>query len=97
MEMAKTTMDVRTIARLARLELTEEEEGKFGEQLERVLDYIAELKGADIAEVEPMAHGHPVFNVVREDEALPGLDRQVYLKLAPHKANHLVIVPKVVE
>ena len=90
-------MDVRAVAKLARLELSDEEAATFGGQLERILGHIAQLEKADISGVEPTAHANPVFNVLRDDEPITGLDRTHYLPLAPRSANHLVIVPKVVE
>ena len=95
--MSSPQIDVRAVARLARLEITEEEAATFGGQLGRVLEHIAQLERADISQVEPTAHANPVFNVVRADEPVEGLRREDYLPLAPRSANHLVIVPKVVE
>jgi aspartyl-tRNA(Asn)/glutamyl-tRNA(Gln) amidotransferase subunit C len=95
--MSSPQIDVRAVARLARLELSEEEAVTFSGQLERVLVHIAQLEKADISGVEPTAHANPVFNVLRDDEPVAGLERKDYLPLAPRSANHLVIVPKVVE
>lgn len=95
--MSAPNLDVQAVARLARLALTEEEVITFGEQLGRVLDHIELLNRVDISGVEPTAHASPVFNVVREDEPIPGLERQAVLDLAPRTANQLVILPKVIE
>ncbi len=95
--MSAPTLDVQAVARLARLALTPEETSTFGEQLGRVLEHIELLGKVDISGVEPTAHANPVFNVVREDEPLAGLERKAVLDLAPRSANHLVILPKVIE
>jgi aspartyl-tRNA(Asn)/glutamyl-tRNA(Gln) amidotransferase subunit C len=47
--------------------------------------------------VEPTAHANPVFNVLREDVSQPGLLREAALANAPHSANNLVVVTKVIE
>jgi len=60
--------EVRHIAKLARLGLTEEEVEKFQKDLSPVLDYIEKLKKAEISGVEPMSHSVRVENIKREDE-----------------------------
>jgi len=92
-----TDLNVRHVARLARLALSEEEVSTFQGQLGRVLEHIEHLKRLDVADVEPTAHTYPVFNVVREDTPGASLPREAVLGLAPRAANNLVIVPKVVE
>ncbi|MEX1117488.1 MAG: Asp-tRNA(Asn)/Glu-tRNA(Gln) amidotransferase subunit GatC [Terrimicrobiaceae bacterium] len=95
--MSAPILDVQAVARLARLSLTEEEITTFGEQLGRILDHIELLNRVDISDVEPTAHASPVFNVVREDVPVAGLERSAVLDLAPRTANQLVILPKVLE
>ncbi|PAW81617.1 MAG: aspartyl/glutamyl-tRNA(Asn/Gln) amidotransferase subunit C [Spartobacteria bacterium Tous-C9RFEB] len=95
--MSSPNLDVRDVARLARIELTDEEATKFQAQLSRVLEYVEQLGALDVSQVEPTAHANPVFNVFREDVAHPGLDRKVVLANAPHSANNLVVVTKVIE
>ena len=95
--MSSPDLNVRTVARLARLALTDEEVEVFQSQLGRVLEHIEHLKKLDITGVEPTAHTSPVFNVTREDVPRPGLERSAVLSLAPRSANNLVLVPKVLE
>ncbi len=92
-----TDLNVRHVARLARLALSEEEVSTFQGQLGRVLEHIEHLKKLDVTNVEPTAHTYPVFNVVREDTPGASLPREAVLGLAPRAATNLVIVPKVVE
>jgi aspartyl-tRNA(Asn)/glutamyl-tRNA(Gln) amidotransferase subunit C len=62
-----------------------------------VFPHIELLNRVDISGVEPTAHASPVFNVVREDVPVDGLERKAVLDLAPRSANQLVILPKVIE
>ena len=59
--------DVEHVAKLARLELTEEEKEKFTKQLGAILEYAQQMNEIDTTGVEPMAHAIPVVNVMRED------------------------------
>ena len=95
--MSSPILDVRDVARLARIELTDEETATFQSQLGRVLEYVEQLGRLDVSDVEPTAHANPVFNVFREDTPKPGLDRAAVLANAPHAANNLVVVTKVIE
>jgi len=90
-------LDVRDVARLARMELTDAEAEIFQSQLGHVLEYVEQLASLDLTGVEPTAHAHPVYNVFREDIPLPGLPREAALANAPHSANNLVVVTKVIE
>ncbi len=89
--------DVKYVANLARLSLTEAEEQKLGSQLESILGYIEKLKEVDVSNVEPTAHAFPIVNVWRADEIKPGLTNEEALQNAPSKANGLFVVPKIVE
>ncbi len=89
--------DVKYVANLARLSLTEEEEQKLGAQLDSILGYIEKLKEVDVSNVEPTAHAFPIVNVWRADEIKPGLTNEEALQNAPSKANGLFVVPKIVE
>jgi len=95
--MAAVDIDVRYVAHLARLELTAEEERRFGEQLGQVLRYIEKLRELDVTGVEPTAHALPRVNVLRADIVQPSLPRAEALRNAPAQANGLFIVPKIVE
>lgn len=95
--MSSPDLNVRHVARLARLALSEEEITTFQGQLGRVLEHIEHLKKVDVSSVEPTAHAHPVYNVTREDTPGASLPREAALGIAPRTANNLVIVPKVIE
>lgn len=95
--MAATELDVKYVAHLARLNLTPDEEQKFGAQLKQVLGYIEKLKELDVSHVEPTAHAVPLMNVTRPDEVGPSLSNEEALHNAPAAANGLFMVPKIVE
>ena len=89
--------DVKYVAHLARLNLSETEQQKLGEQLRGILAYVEKLKEVDVTGVEPTAHAVPLTNVVRPDVVQPSLTNAEALRNAPAKANGLFIVPKIVE
>jgi aspartyl-tRNA(Asn)/glutamyl-tRNA(Gln) amidotransferase subunit C len=96
--MAKTSdLDVAYVARLARLNLTDEETELFQKQLGDVLKYAEKLREVDVSSVEAAAHALPIFNVFREDAPRDWFTAQQALSNAPRQANGLFIVPKVLE
>lgn len=90
-------LDVGYVARLARLNLTDEETRTFQAQLAEVLEHVARLGSVDVRDVEPSAHAVPMFNVFREDEVRAWFSAADALQNAPRKANDLFVVTKVVE
>jgi aspartyl-tRNA(Asn)/glutamyl-tRNA(Gln) amidotransferase subunit C len=90
-------LDVAHVAKLARLNLTEEETKLFQAQLGRVLEYAEKLRELDTSAVEETAHAVPIFNVVRPDEPRDWLTAEEALSNAPRQADGLFIVTKVVE
>ena len=90
-------IDVAHVAKLARLNLTEEETKLFHAQLGRVLEYAEKLRELDISNVEAASHAVPIFNILREDEPRSGLTTEEALSNAPRQANNLFIVTKVLE
>lgn len=95
--MANTDLDVAYVAKLARLNLSEEETRLFQTQLQQVLTYADKLKEVDVSDVEAAAHAVPMFNVFREDASRDWFTAEEALSNAPRQANGLFIVPKVVE
>ena len=90
-------LDVSYVARLARLRLTPQETELFQMQLDEVLHYAEKLNEVNIEGVEPAAHAVPLFNVFRQDKANDWFTSAQALGNAPHQANNLFIVTKVVE
>ena len=94
---AITRQDVLHVAKLARLNLTDEETALFQTQLGHVLEYASKLSEVDVSRVETAAHAIPIFNVFREDEPRDYFTAEEALSNAPRQANGLFIVTKVVE
>jgi len=91
------TMDVRYVANLARLNLTDGEVEQFQSQLDNIVGHFNQLRALDVDGVEPMAHATLIQNVFREDQVRPGLNRDEVLKNAPEHSTDLIMVPTIVE
>jgi aspartyl-tRNA(Asn)/glutamyl-tRNA(Gln) amidotransferase subunit C len=74
------------VARLARLELTEDEVERMAAELSKVLDHIEKVSELDLGDVEPTSHVVAVENVLRADEPRPSLRQDVALAAAPDRA-----------
>lgn len=83
------------VARLARLHLTEDEVDRFTDQLAAVLEHAADVAALDTAGVPPTAHPFPLVNVLRDDELVPGLDRDEVLSMAPAVEDGRFRVPRI--
>jgi len=90
-------LDVAYVARLARINLTEDEAKIFQKQLDNVLKYVEKLRQLDVTGIDAATHGLPVFNVFREDATRDWFTSDQALSNAPRQANGLFVVPKVVE
>ncbi len=90
-------IDVRYVAHLARLHLSEDEADKLQGQLEQILQHVRELSALDVEGVEPTAHAMPVNNVFRDDKTKPCMDHEKAMANAPKSRNGQFIVPKIVE
>jgi aspartyl-tRNA(Asn)/glutamyl-tRNA(Gln) amidotransferase subunit C len=96
--MAISEEEVRKVARLARLNLTEDEVKKFAPQMEKILDYIGILNEVDTSEVPPTTQVTGLHDVVREDNVQPWISRDELLSLTPLSVhNNQVKVPSVFE
>lgn len=95
--MSSEHMNVRHIADLARIDLSEEECETFQTQLNSIIGYIETLKNVDVDGIEPTAHASPVFDRLREDVSRPSLEQADLLRNAPDSALGQIRVPKVVD
>lgn len=95
--MSSEHMNIRHIADLARIDLSDEECETFQGQLESIVGYIETLKNVDIDGIEPTAHASPVFDRLREDATRPGLEQKDLLRNAPDSALGQIRMPKVVD
>jgi aspartyl-tRNA(Asn)/glutamyl-tRNA(Gln) amidotransferase subunit C len=87
--------EVRHVARLARLKLSEEELREYRRQLSTVLDHIARLQEVDVEGVEPMAHPGDLTNRLDDDRIEPSLDASRVMAMAPATESSFIAVPKV--
>ena len=96
--MAKISKEeVKHVAHLARLAITEEEAEKFAEQLGKITDFAEQLNELDTTNVEPTSHVLPLVNVLREDVAKQGLPREkVMLNVKDQEAGQIK-VPSIME
>jgi aspartyl-tRNA(Asn)/glutamyl-tRNA(Gln) amidotransferase subunit C len=88
---------VRKVAKLARLALTEAEVEEFTGQLGAILGYVEKMNELDTTSVEPLAHCLPISNVLRSDEVRPSLGTELTLSNAPDSDGPFFKVPKILE
>jgi aspartyl-tRNA(Asn)/glutamyl-tRNA(Gln) amidotransferase subunit C len=86
---------VRKVARLARLELSDADLSTMAGQLTAILHYVDQLGQLDTEGVEPLAHPLPVQNVFRSDEPSPSLPVNEALQNAPQRIGDFFGVPAV--
>ena len=96
MSSAETKIDIRYVAKLARIELTDEEVVTFGAQLGDLLGHVNVLSELDTASVAATAQVVESRNVEREDIAGPCLDREAVLSMAPQRQGAFFRVPRII-
>ena len=89
------TDDVKHVAKLARLELTEDEINKYSQQLGSILEYVEQMNEVDTTGVEPMPHAIPVYNVMREDVVKYEQTKEEMMANAPSEEDGFFRVPKI--
>jgi aspartyl-tRNA(Asn)/glutamyl-tRNA(Gln) amidotransferase subunit C len=94
--MPHSHIDVRYVANLARLELTDEEVATFQPQLEAILRHVEALTKLEVADIDPTAHPAAVFGRMRDDIPHSSLPSSAVLQNAPDQAQGQIRVPKVV-
>ena len=95
--MAITEDEVRYVAHLSRLALSDEEVETFGRQLDDIIRYVEKLNELETSDVEPMIHAADRVNVFREDSAGESLPRKEALQNAPEKAEGCFKVPRILD
>ncbi len=92
-----TSDDVRKVAKLCRLEIPDDDIEKYSNQLEGILEYIAQLERIDTVNVPPTTRAVEVVNVFREDTVTPTSSdvRDELLELAPQREGEFYRVPKI--
>jgi len=89
--------DVRHVARLARMALSDEELERVRRELNRIMGYFAELQQLDTEGVEDTSHAIRMTNVYRPDEVAPGTPRDKILQNAPDSVESFSRVPAFME
>jgi aspartyl-tRNA(Asn)/glutamyl-tRNA(Gln) amidotransferase subunit C len=97
MEKKIDAAQVRKVARLARLDLTEAEIAEFTGQLSAILDYVGKMNELDTTGTEPLAHCLPISNVFRNDCIKESLGTEKTLTNAPQRDEQFFKVPKILD
>lgn len=95
--MSLTTQDVKRIAHLARIEVTEAEAQTTLEKLSGILGLIEQMQAVDTSGIVPMSHSQDVVQRLRDDEVTETNQRELFQSIAPDVENGLYLVPKVIE
>jgi aspartyl-tRNA(Asn)/glutamyl-tRNA(Gln) amidotransferase subunit C len=94
--MTKITSDeVRHVAKLARLKVSDEEVDTFTHQLEGLLEHFSAISSIDTEGIEPTSHPIAINNVFRKDVPTPSLTQQQVLSNAPKEENSRFAVPQI--
>lgn len=94
--MSLSEQDVRHVAMLARLALTDDEVEAMRDDLNTILGHIDEIRRLDLASVAPMAHAIAVTNVTRDDVVVPPFPQQVAVANAPKSEHGAFMIPQIV-
>ncbi|MFM9913185.1 MAG: Asp-tRNA(Asn)/Glu-tRNA(Gln) amidotransferase subunit GatC [Methylophilaceae bacterium] len=95
--MSLTIQDVKRIAHLARIEVTETEAQATLSKLSGILGLIEEMQAVDTTGITPMSHSQDVTQRLRPDVVTASNQREAFQKIAPAVENGLYLVPKVIE
>jgi len=95
--MSLTNADVRKVARLARLAMSETEIEASRSQLSGIFDLIAEMQAVDTTGIEPMSHAQDLSQRLREDVVTEADQRALFQATAPQVEAGLYLVPQVIE
>ena len=95
MEISKE--EVEHVAKLARLEVSEDEKAMFARQLSGILTYMDQLKELETKGIEPTATVLPTENVFRDDDVRPSLPQEKALANEPDQTDGFFRVPKILE
>lgn len=91
-----TTDDVKYVARLSKIAITEDEAAKFTKELDAILGYVQQLDAVDTTGLQPTYQVTGLTNVTREDVLIDyGVGQEDLLKNAPRSRDGYIEVPKV--
>jgi aspartyl-tRNA(Asn)/glutamyl-tRNA(Gln) amidotransferase subunit C len=95
--MSLSTEEVKRIAHLARIEVTESEAQAALQKLSGILGLIEQMQAVNTAGIEPMSHSQDVTQRLRDDIVTETNQRELFQSIAPAVENGLYLVPKVIE
>lgn len=95
--MALSTQDIRDIAKLAKLQINDDELDQYKQDLSRILEFVEQMNQADVGNIEPMAHPQDMMQTLRADEVAEFNQRDKFQTIAPATQDGLYLVPKVIE
>ena len=95
--MSLSLPEVKRVAWLARIEITDAEAAATQGHLNQIFKLIEQMQSVDTAGVEPMAHGQDVVQRLREDRITETDQHALYQSIAPQVEDGLYLVPKVIE
>ena len=95
--MALTLDDVKRVAHLARIAISDDEAQATHSQLSGIFKLIAQMEAVDVSTIEPMSHAQDLLQRLREDTVTEGDQRQRFQAVAPQVEAGLYLVPKVIE
>ena len=90
-----TIKDVEHVAKLARLELTDDEKELYTKQLGDVLKYVDQMNEVDTSDIKPMTQVIDFYNVMREDKVVQEISKEDLMANAPDEENGFFKVPKI--
>ncbi|HEX2240935.1 MAG TPA: Asp-tRNA(Asn)/Glu-tRNA(Gln) amidotransferase subunit GatC [Actinomycetota bacterium] len=85
------------VARLARLNLSDDERTRMQDELTHILEHVERIQALELDGVEPTSHAVRITNVMRPDEVRPSLDAQEAVANAPEKEDGRFKVPRILE
>ncbi len=95
--MSLTQADVKRIAHLARVEVSDAEAEGYLRQLSSIFELVEQMQAVDTTGIEPMAHAQDVVMRLRPDSVSEINRREAFQAVAPQVENGLYLVPKVIE
>lgn len=95
--MANVPIDIDHVAKLARIDLTEEEATRFSAQFARLFSFIEELAQLDVSDILATAQVIPLTNVFREDVVRDSIGTEAALENAPDRDGPYFKTPRILE
>ena len=95
--MSLSPEEIKNVAHLARLEISEDQVGKLEQDISNILNLVDQLQAVDTSDVAPMAHPMDAVQTLRSDDVTESNQRDKFQACAPATEDGLYLVPKVIE